>query len=168
VLWARRKQPWIALGALASLLVLGLSLIIGRPLAPPDEATETVVADLLRNVYQAFDYREESDIYDTLERSVSGDLLTQIYLETRRGLELANQGGARAKVKSVEMQAIEIVAGERPNSFQANVTWNVNGAVGHWGHVHIRVNQYQAELLVEAVDNRWKLVDMKVLQEQRL
>jgi hypothetical protein len=168
VLWARRKQQWIALAALASLLVLGLSLVIGRPLAPPDEATETVVADLLRNVYQAFDYREESDIYDTLDRSVSGDLLTQIYLETRRGLELANQGGARAKVKSVEVQSIEIVAGERPNSFQANVTWNVNGAVGHWGHVHIRVNQYQAELLVEAVDNRWKLVDMKVLQEQRL
>lgn len=168
VLWARRKQPWIALAAVTSLLLLGLSLIIGRPLAPPDEATETVVADLLRNVYQAFDYREEGDIYDTLDRSVSGDLLTQIYLETRRGLELANQGGARAKVKSVEMQAIEIVASERPNSFLANATWNVNGAVGHWGHVHVRVNQYQAELLVEAIDDRWKLVDMKVLQEQRL
>jgi hypothetical protein len=63
--------------------------VLGKPLAPPTAATEQVVADLLRNVYQAFDYRKESDIYDTLERSVGGDLLTDIYLETRRSLELA-------------------------------------------------------------------------------
>ena len=135
-LWARRKQLVIALGAVAVLLIVGASLILGRPLAPPNEATETVVADLLRNVYQAFDYREESDIYDTLERSVAGDLLIDIYLETQRSLELANQGGARAKVKSVEMQAIRITAADEPNAFRAHATWNVNGSVGHWGHVH--------------------------------
>ena len=168
VLWARRKQSAIAIAALVSLLVLGGSLIFGRPLAPPGEATQTVVVDLLRNVYQAFDYREESDIYDTLERSVSGDLLTEIYLETRRGLELANQGGARAKVKSIEMQDMDIQAAEQPGAFRARATWNVNGSVGHWGHVHTRVNQYQAELLIQAIDNRWKLVAMNVLQEQRL
>jgi hypothetical protein len=168
VLWARQKQGWIGLSAAASLLVVGLSLVVGRPLAPPNEATTTVVIDLLRNVYQAFDYREESDIYDTLERSVSGNLLTDIYLETRRSLELANQGGARAKVQSVEMQVIEILPADEPNSFRANATWNVHGSVGHWGHVHTRSNQYQAELLIEAVDQRWKLIDMNVLQEQRL
>jgi len=168
VLWARQKQLWIALTAAASLLVVGLSLVVGRPLAPPNEATASVVIDLLRNVYQAFDYREESDIYDTLERSVGGDLLTDIYLETRRSLELVSQGGARAKVQSVEMQAIEILPADEPNSFRANATWNVNGSVGHWGHVHTRSNQYQAELLIEAVDQRWKLIEMNVLQEQRL
>ena len=126
------------------------------------------VFDLLRNVYQAFDYREESDIYDSLERSVSGNLLTDIYLETQRSLELANQGGARAKVKSVEMQSIAISAADEPDAFRARATWNVNGSVGHWGHVHTRVNQYQAELLIQAVDQRWKLIDMNVLQEQRL
>ncbi len=166
--WARQKKAWMASTAVASLLVVGGSLILGRPLAPPGEDTETVVADLLRNVYQAFDYREESDIYDMLERSVSGDLLTDIYLETRRSLELANQGGARAKVKSVDMQAVEILAADQPGTFQANATWNVNGSVGHWGHVHTRSNQYQAELLIQAIDNRWKLIDMNVLQEQRL
>ena len=127
-----------------------------------------MVTDLLRNVYQAFDYREESAIYDTLERSVAGNLLTEIYLETQRSLELTNQGGARAKVKSVEMQAIAITAADEPNAFRANATWNVNGSVGHWGHVHIRSNQYQAELLIQAVAGRWRLIDMNVLQEQRL
>jgi hypothetical protein len=168
VVWARRKQPAVAFAAVISLLILGGSLILGRPLAPPGEATRTVVIDLLRNVYQAFDYREEGDIYDTLERSVSGDLLTEIYLETRRGLELANQGGARAKVQSVEMQSIDIQAADKPGAFRARATWNVNGSVGHWGHVHTRKNQYQADLLIQAIDSRWKLVDMNVLQEQRL
>jgi hypothetical protein len=123
---------------------------------------------LLRNVYKAFDYRAESDIYDTLERSVEGDLLTDIYLETQRSLELANQGGARAKVKSIEMQALEILPADQPGAFLANAIWNVNGSVGHWGHVHTRTNQYQAELLIRSIDGRWKLARMNVLQEQRL
>jgi hypothetical protein len=165
-LWGRNKRNVTVAAALSGLLVLGLSFVLGKPLAPPSAATEKVVIDLLRNVYQAFDYREESAIYDTLERSVEGDLLTEIYLETRRSLELANQGGARAKVKSVELQEIEI----QPDSdgFRADVTWNVIGSVGHWGHVHTRSNQYQAELAIKALDKRWKLTGMKVLQEQRL
>ena len=46
----------------------------------------------MSNVYRAFDFRDEERIYDVLERSVHGGLLTDIYLETRRGLEIRNQG----------------------------------------------------------------------------
>jgi hypothetical protein len=168
VVWGRSKSNTSAVAAVASLLVLGLSLLLGRPLAPPSAATEQVVIDLLRNVYQAFDYRDESTIYDTLERSVEGELLTEIYLETRRSLELANQGGARAKVQAVELQDIAITPGAVSGGFGATVTWNVVGSVGHWGHIHTRSNQYQAELSIQAVDNRWKLTGMNVLQELRL
>jgi hypothetical protein len=168
VIWGRNKNPVVAVAAALLGVMVGLSFVIGRPLAPPGETTDQVVADLLRNIYKAFDYREESDIYDILERSVSGDLLTDIYLETQRGLELANQGGARAKVQDVAMQSLEILPGEHSGEFRANATWNVNGSVGHWGHVHARVNQYQAELDIEAVEGRWKLTGMNVLQEQRL
>ena len=157
-----------ALLAVVGLLTLGLSLVLGKPLAPPTQATEQVVMDLLRNVYQAFDYREESDIYDALERSVDGELLTDIYLETRRALELSNQGGARAKVKSVELQSMDISAASGGRGFRADVTWNVNGSVGHWGHVHSRSNQYQAQLDIEAIAGGWKLTSMNVLQERRL
>ena len=55
-----------------------------------------VVEGLLRNVYHAFDYREEERIYDTLATSVAGELLRQTYLETQRGLELASQANPRA------------------------------------------------------------------------
>jgi hypothetical protein len=168
VLWGRSKGNVSAVACAVSLLVLGLSLIFGKPLAPPSAATEKVVIDLLSNVYLAFDYREESAIYDTLASSVEGDLLTDIYLETRRSLELASQGGARAKVQTVELKDIEFLPGTFPRGFNAKVTWNVVGSVGHWGHIHTRRNQYQAELSIQAVDDHWKLAAMNVLQEERL
>ena len=68
----------------------------------------------------------------------------------------------------MELQAIEVLPGRDNNGFQGRATWNVNGSVGHWGHVHSRSNQYQADLFIEAIDNRWKLVEMNVLQELRL
>lgn len=168
VVWARRQNRAVALIAALSLALVGLSFIWGRSLTPATAVTEQVVRDLLRNVYQAFDYRQESDIYDTLSRSVEGNLLTDIYLETQRSLQLANQGGARAKVKSVELQKLELLSTSSSRGFRADVTWNVNGSVGHWGHVHNRSNQYQAELELQVIDGRWKLTDMEILQEQRL
>jgi hypothetical protein len=36
-------------------------------------------------------------------------------------------------------------------SFRSRATWNVHGSVGDWGHVHQRVNRYDAELQVEVV-----------------
>ena len=167
MVWGRRRSTPVGIVAALALVVVAASFVLGRTLAPPGEATQQVVSDLLRNVYKAFDYREESDIYDTLERSVSGDLLTRIYLETQNSLELANQGGARAKVKSIDMQSLDILPGSG-EGFRAVATWNVNGSVGHWGHVHQRVNQYEAELQIAATDGRWKLTGMKVLGEQRL
>ena len=69
-----------------------------------EEQVASVCGDLLRNVYRAFDYRAEGDIYDVLSRSTDGKLLTEVYLETRRSLELENQGGARARVQEVEVR----------------------------------------------------------------
>lgn len=168
VVWGRSKGAVSAFASVFGLILLGLSLVLGRPLAPPDDAARQLVADLLRNVYQAFDYREENAVYDTLERSVSGDLLTDIYLETRRSLELSSQGGARARVRSVELQALDILEGGGTDTFNARATWNVVGSVGHWGHVHTRSNQYQADLTLQVVDAQWKMTAMNVLQEQRL
>jgi hypothetical protein len=132
-----------------------------------DARAEEIVSALLHNVYRAFDFRAEEQIYDVLARSAEGDLLAQIYLETRRSLELANQGGARAKVKQVEM--IDVIAEPGPEgSFIATASWNVAGSVGHWGHVHERKNRYRAELAVAPVAGSWKLVGLQVLQEERL
>ena len=133
-----------------------------------DDDAATIVTGLLENIYRSFDYRDESVIYDSLERSATGELLTDIYLETRRSLELENQGGARAKVKEVEMldSSQEPLPGEV--GFIARCTWNVAGSVGHWGHIHQRRNQYEARFVVKAVDGAWKITELELLQEERL
>jgi hypothetical protein len=140
---------------------------VGGTASLSDQKAGEVVQGLLHNIYRAFDYRQEEQIYDTLDRSVTGDLLARIYLETRKGLELANQGGARAKVKSIELVETSARAGEG-GGFVARATWNVHGSVGHWGHVHQRSNRYQAELEIAPVDGSWKLTGLEILDEQRL
>ena len=164
--WAPRKVL-VAAAVLTLLGVAGLSQAINPSYVSHEEAGE-ILTGLLKNVYGAFDYRDESVIYDTLERSVSGDLLTEIYIETRRSLELENQGGARAKVNTVEMleASQEPLAGEI--GFIARSKWNVAGSVGHWGHIHQRRNQYVAEFIVKAIDGVWKITNLDLIQEERL
>ena len=145
-----------------------LAAQLGGTNQPKAERAGAIVGDLLHNIYRAFDYREESDIYDKLARSVSGELLTDIFLETKRSLVLANQGGAQAKVKDVMLDSVEVQPNEGQNSFKVVAAWTVHGSVGHWGHIHQRSNRYQALLTVAVEGQQWKLREMTVLQEERL
>ncbi len=164
---ARERGAATAAVAAAALLVAAGAFWASRDAGLSETRAREVISGLLHNVYHAFDFREEGRIYDVLARSADGDLLEKIFLETRRGLELQSQGGARVKVKQVEVVdlAIESVDG---GAFSAAVTWNVAGSVGHWGHVHERRNRYRAELDVAPVDGAWKLVRVEVLEEERL
>jgi hypothetical protein len=154
-------------GLAGAALVSAAAFYLGQQAVVSDERGQVIVGGLLHNVYRAFDFRDESKIYDVLQQSVEGDLLTQIYLETRRGLELASQGGARAKVKSIELTELTT----RPSDdagFVANATWTVAGAVGHWGHLHQRANRYKADMRVQPVNGNWKLTGLEILEEERL
>jgi hypothetical protein len=153
----------------------GLALIVAAALPGAvassrvsDEEATRILHGLLLNTYRAFDYREEDRIYDTLEQSISGGLLTDVYLETRRALELENQGGARAKVQEVEVVRSESEPLAGTDGFGAVSTWNVVGSVGHWGHIHQRKNQYEARFTVEAIQGIWKITGLELLQEKRL
>lgn len=136
--------------------------------SPKQERAQAIVGDLLHNIYRAFDYREEADIYDVLAQSVSGELLTDIFLETKRSLVLANQGGAQAKVQNVALDGVDILPDDGDDSFSVEANWTVYGSVGHWGHIHQRSNRYLARLRVGVDGQRWKLEEMTVLQEERL
>jgi hypothetical protein len=156
--------------ALASLPLIGLTILFfhqHRQVDLNDERLQKLVGDLLHNVYRAFDYRGEAVIYDVLEKSVSGELLTDIYLETQQGLELANQGGARVKVKTTEVRETELI-GRDGNTLTILSNWSVAGSVGHWGHVHQRSNAYRANLEISEIEGVWKLTGLEILDEQRL
>ncbi len=126
------------------------------------QSREEVAESLLRNVYRAFDYRGESDIYDVLARSAQGDLLADLYLKIKRGLIMREQGGAVAQVKAVTLIKAEPVAASRQIGFSERVTWQVEGTVEHWGHIHTRVNEYSADLDLAPIEGAWKITAMQV------
>jgi hypothetical protein len=165
----RRADPRIGpriLVVVAAAVGIAVFLFAGRIALSP-EATTEIVAGVLHNIYRAFDHRRDDRVYDLLDRSVEGPLLEQIFLETRRGLEVASQGGARARVKKIEMISLS----SKPaggNAFEARASWKVFGSVGHWGHNHARGNRYDAILELIPDGDRWKLSRMEILEEERL
>jgi hypothetical protein len=160
-----RKRLMVAT-ALSALLAAG-SIISWRAARLNPDRTQELVGGLLHNVYRAFDHRGEETVYDVLALSVSGDLLADVYLETRKGLVLANQGGARVKVNDVEVLEASLT-GSKAGTLQIKSRWSVGGSVGHWGHIHQRRNGYHAMLEISDVDGRWKLTGLEILQEERL
>ena len=126
-----------------------------------------LVGGLLHNVYRAFDYRHDEAVYDVLAQSVGGDLLPEVYLETRRSLELASQGGARVKIKSVAITDVELLQKNGDELFLRS-EWISAGSVGHWGHVHERINLYEANMTITVVDGAWKITALDIVEESRI
>jgi len=136
------------------------------------EATE-IFTTLQRNVYRAFDYTNESDIYDVLAQSVAGDLLDQVYNEVYQSLILRDQGGAVAHVHSVDVLETKLIStGRLPDSdapvFRCRCRWQVYGVVAHWGHFHSRTNEYEAVYTVAQLDHTWKIIGVETLSERRI
>jgi hypothetical protein len=128
-----------------------------------------LVETLLKNVYRAFDFREEDDVYDKLDLTVSGDLLADIYLQSRQSLAVQQAGGAQAKVQELEIREAEATRrNEDGLGYDIRTKWTALGTVGHWGHTHIRQNLYDAILTIQSIDGVWKITGMEVLEETRI
>jgi hypothetical protein len=157
----------------SALLYPLLKVAVAKPsvIAPKmtDKDAVFVLNSLLKNIYRSFDFREEEDVYDRLATSVSGDLLSEIYLQNRKSLVVTQAGGARARVKEVEILDVDVNhPGNRPLGLLFRATWTAMGSVGHWGHIHIRKNQYEANITVEPVDGAWKITNLELLEEKRI
>jgi hypothetical protein len=140
---------------------------------PGQQQAADLFASLQRNVYRAFDYKSESDIYDVLAQSVAGELLDLVYNEVYQSLILRDQGGAIARVQSVDvLSAVRESAGVLPDSgvaaFQVRGCWQVRGAVYHWGHVHARTNQYKALYTIAQCAGSWKITGVQDVEQQRI
>lgn len=158
------------------LIPLGLVALFGAfrfaksvPVLPDKEEANDLVESLLRNTYHAFDFRDESDIYDTLEYTISGQaLLESVYLEVLEGLELENRGGPKVRIKAVAIRQSDVIAkNDDAGTFDVQSEWVAVGDVNHWGHTHIRNNRYEAVLRVAAKNDTWKITKMQILDEER-
>ena len=163
----------LALIAGSALLHPFLKVAIAKPavMAPKmtDKDAVFVLNSLLKNIYRSFDFREEEDVYDRLATSVSGNLLSEIYLQNRKSLVVTQAGGARARVKEIEILDVDVNhLDDRPLGLLFRAKWTAMGSVGHWGHIHIRKNQYEANITVEPVDGAWKITSLELLEEKRI
>jgi hypothetical protein len=165
-------------GRASARLALALAILVGPlgdvavalpfSVAPSKAEARRVLAGILPNVYRAFEFREESAAYDRLSVSVTGETLTEIYLEHRRALEMEERGGARARVEAVELTSVSSVAAGPDGGFDARASWSVGGTVTHFGHRHFRQNRYEARVLVVPVEGTWKIRSIDVLDERRV
>jgi hypothetical protein len=189
ILVARSSGSQIALVAAAGiegvLLIAGFGVLLsdvgmimvgGGIRAPDDSEAEAIFRPLHANVYRAFDYVDESDIYDALDRSVEGPFLESLYRTIFRGLVMQEEGGAVARVAEVRPIKIEVgdivmQAGEdgieRP-AFTVACRWQVDGVVSHWGHSHQRTNEYFADWDVVDGPDGWQLTGAEIREQDRM
>jgi hypothetical protein len=134
-----------------------------------DSESAIVMNSLLKNVYRAFDFREEEDVYDRLAICVRGALLEDIYLQNRKSMVIEQAGGAQAKVKEIEIINIEPEnTPGKGGSRTYRTEWTAMGTVGHWGHIHTRQNRYDALISLTPVEGAWKITDLELLEEVRV
>lgn len=160
---------WI-LGAILTFRLLNIPIGGGVdiPEIQDKKAAETVLTPLLRNVYRAFDHRSESEIYDVLARSVDGELLRQLYLETIQALTLEGREGTRVTIHEFSADVSTVKPSPGGPGFVADCQWTALGNVGHWGHTHTRVNRYTATVTIHPVENAWKITGLQVREARRL
>jgi len=174
---ARRSLSWslpaTLLGAWLGWGVYVLPLPFGDEGLPDEQQALAVFEPLHANIYRAFDYTTESDVYDALARSVDGEFLASLYDQIYRGLVMAEHGGAVSRVTAVRPieTSIESIGTLPPDDlpgFTVDALWQVDGVVHHWGHSHTRINEYRARYTVRAIADGWRIAGSQVLEQRRI
>ncbi|MCR9247502.1 MAG: hypothetical protein NXI31_20920 [bacterium] len=159
-------------GAMATSLVrVEIDHPFGGGVRLPTEAEAMAVFEPLHaNIYRAFDYVDESEIYDALAGSVEGPLLDRIYNRIFRGLILQEEGGAVCRIDEVRPLETRVesvgVLEDDVVGFMVWLRWQVAGSVSHWGHSHSRTNQYEARYTVAQSPAGWRIRDNEVLAQE--
>ena len=52
--------------------------------------------------------------------------------------------------------------------FDVACHWLVKGSVEHWGHRHLRINEYRAKYTVRGEGERWRLASVEVTELGRI
>ena len=128
-----------------------------------------LLGSLLKNVYRAFEFRDEAAVYDKLALTVAGDLLETVYLQNRQSLAVNQAGGAQAKVRAVQVLDVFMQPEQsQSGTYSIRAQWSVLGSVGHWGHIHRRKNLYKGVVTFAIIEGHWKITELELLEETRM
>jgi len=136
------------------------------------DEVKDVFGRLHANMFRAFDYVDESDVYQALAKSVDGDLLRELYLQINQSLRVQEQGGAVAVIEKVQLvdgnpfSVSGEVGRQSAVRFGYHAAWTLEGTIEHWGHIHQRTNKYRARFVVDFLegddgDAGWKITDIQ-------
>ena len=135
-----------------------------------DELARDIFERLHANIFRAFDYHREEEIYDALAHSVDGPMLGKLYTQLRQSLENQEQGGAVSRIDHVQIENGS-TTGTRVEgdslSFDYRCSWQLVGSVEHWGHIHQRTNIYDGAFTISMVGDQWKITGIKSLDEKQ-
>jgi len=131
-----------------------------------DESAQRIVRRLLDEAYRAHEAPDEETTYDALAEVVSGPLLREAYLSMKQVFDSDQVG--RARIRSVTINTVTKLSYTDDASCRMRCVWTVDVAVIHWGHTHLRSNQYDGELIIKPIDGKWMLTGLKIIDEKQL
>jgi hypothetical protein len=133
-----------------------------------DEQASMLLQALLKNIYRAFSFSQEQDVYDKLALTVSDRLREDIYLQHRQTFAIQKTGGTQARIRRLEVQAAKArPVSAKPLAYEIHGQWSALGTVSHWGYLYKRENTYDARITVGAEEGVWKVTGLELLEQQQ-
>ena len=150
------------------------SVVVQNPFfaayAPRGDGARLIMSKVLSDTYRALNIDDEEELYDTLAESVTGDLVSDLYLDNRRRLTAGTRRGTEITIRGVSVLDIgepAEVAGAQ-GGYSYNCRWAVTARVQHLQHVHHRQQIYSGVLTLRAEGNRWKIAGVELHSEDRV
>lgn len=166
LVWRRstRRIP-VAAGLGVSLGLAVIMIQTPHRKIPSDQLSAAAKA-LHSNMYRAFDYTDRDAVYDSLALSIDGNLLDTVYEEIFASLVMRDEGGAVARVTSVDYHGVNpqmatVITQESPPRWSSMVRlqWTVRGRVTHWGHSHQRADRWSALFRLQETSDGWRFTE---------
>ncbi len=125
--------------------------------------------ELHGNIYKAFDYSEDNEIYNCLAYSFMGEELEEQFFVFLRTIREFEAQGYRNYIQKIDYEKI-IIEKRRKKYIKVYIKWRVFGLVKHLLHEHNRINTYEAiyKLKKCRVDKDWKVVRTQILSGERI
>ena len=169
----RRSWHWAALAAAFLAVPYGTVAVpnpLHEPQAPRGDDARRVASAVLFDTYRAFNLTDEEEVFNRLAESVTGDLVEDLYLDSRRRLNAGTREGTEVTVRDVSVVEIgdpaERTAGS--GAFSYDCRWVVTSRVRHLQHIHHRQNIYGGVLTLTVDGSRWKIARVELASEDRV
>lgn len=147
---------------------LAATLRQGRELRLDEAEALAIFRPLHENIYRAFDFTRDTEVFDALARSVDGPILSDLHEQIYRSLVMQEEGGAVSRVRSLDMIEARVLPDSPPDRVRIDATWTVDGIVYHWGHSHERRNEHHATFSLAPRPQGWRIIEASMTAQRRI